>query len=397
MTLDGAIGALDRVTREFTAVARQPMSREAMGEALAHQVGSWVPHDAMNLVCLNPCSGTISFGFWHRYPRELAHAIMTNCHFGDDPMRPVDLARRRVPVAMVRAACDRAAHGRYDVGDRAGRARRVLREHGAGCELRVLLRDGTYPWAVLCLFREEGRGPFTAEEADRVLGLSPALVAGLRAYVRAAELLPARPAPPPGVILLGADHTVRGVSAEADRWLSELRTAGASEWLSSAQWSATALASERTRGVSARPDQRPVVCVPAAHVGRWVTLHAHPLDPVPPWEPVAPDGRVAGPPPRTAAATAPGPTAPAGAASGETVVTVQTATAETLVPAFTAWYGLTPRERHIIEHFQRARTCRQVATALGISPHTVNDHLKAIFRKTGAHGRDELMIALGSV
>ncbi|MEV6734181.1 MULTISPECIES: helix-turn-helix transcriptional regulator [unclassified Streptomyces] len=35
-----------------------------------------------------------------------------------------------------------------------------------------------------------------------------------------------------------------------------------------------------------------------------------------------------------------------------------------------------------------------MARHLDLSPYTVNDHLKALFRKTGADGRDELIAAL---
>ncbi|MFD4630919.1 helix-turn-helix transcriptional regulator [Streptomyces sp. NPDC058284] len=376
----------DQVSRRLAAAVREPLDRDAVGELISREVASSVPHEAMNLVGLNPCTGTISFGFWHRYPPDLARAVMLNCYWGDDPMRPVDLARQRVPIAMACAAPECVPEGSSIVPTAAVRTRGILREHGAGCELRLLLRDRRYTWGVLCLFRESGRRPFAAQDADRLMALAPALIAGLRSYVQAGRSLPAKPPPRPGVILVGADHTVRGITAEAREWLGELRAAGVSEWLSSPDWSAVALASEGGSAVSARPRERPVVCVPATHAGRWVALHAQSLGPYgtePRRERSGPRGRGAEPMPKQAPGSGDG-----------TAVVVQAATGGLLMPAFAAWYGLTPRERQVVEHFAQARTCRQVAAELGISPFTVNDYLKTIFRKTRVRGRDELMALL---
>ncbi len=42
----------------------------------------------------------------------------------------------------------------------------------------------------------------------------------------------------------------------------------------------------------------------------------------------------------------------------------------------------------------RGATAVQAAGLLSISPHTVNDHLKAVFEKTGARSRGELSATL---
>ncbi|MFI2735189.1 response regulator transcription factor [Streptomyces sp. NPDC018711] len=65
-----------------------------------------------------------------------------------------------------------------------------------------------------------------------------------------------------------------------------------------------------------------------------------------------------------------------------------------ITPSFCAWYGLTPREREIVGELRDGSPAKRIARRLGVSPYTVNDHLKAVFRKTGAESRDELVAAL---
>jgi DNA-binding CsgD family transcriptional regulator len=57
-------------------------------------------------------------------------------------------------------------------------------------------------------------------------------------------------------------------------------------------------------------------------------------------------------------------------------------------------YGLTPREQEVAQLTLRGATAAQAAARLSISPHTVNDHLKVIFDKTGTRTRGELSATL---
>jgi DNA-binding CsgD family transcriptional regulator len=53
--------------------------------------------------------------------------------------------------------------------------------------------------------------------------------------------------------------------------------------------------------------------------------------------------------------------------------------------------SLSPREREVLAHLRRGVRLRSIATALGISVETVRNHVKAMFRKTGAHSQEELI------
>jgi DNA-binding CsgD family transcriptional regulator len=65
-----------------------------------------------------------------------------------------------------------------------------------------------------------------------------------------------------------------------------------------------------------------------------------------------------------------------------------------VAPILLKAYGLTAREQAVAQLMLRGATTAQAARALGISPHTVTDHIKAIFDKTGARTRGELSATL---
>jgi DNA-binding CsgD family transcriptional regulator len=64
---------------------------------------------------------------------------------------------------------------------------------------------------------------------------------------------------------------------------------------------------------------------------------------------------------------------------------------EIRVQAFASIHGLSPREQEVLDLLGRGLTTAAMAEELGISPHTVRDHLKHLYRKTGTKGRSELL------
>ena len=64
------------------------------------------------------------------------------------------------------------------------------------------------------------------------------------------------------------------------------------------------------------------------------------------------------------------------------------------VEDFAAHYRLSPREREVLLLLIQGLDTVALADRLGISPHTVRDHLKNVFRKTSNRSRSELLSAL---
>jgi DNA-binding CsgD family transcriptional regulator len=80
--------------------------------------------------------------------------------------------------------------------------------------------------------------------------------------------------------------------------------------------------------------------------------------------------------------------------SGHVAIFIQRAHPTLVAPLLLKAHGLTPREQEVAQLTLRGATSAQAARRLRISPHTVNDHLKAIFEKTGARTRGELSATL---
>jgi DNA-binding CsgD family transcriptional regulator len=64
------------------------------------------------------------------------------------------------------------------------------------------------------------------------------------------------------------------------------------------------------------------------------------------------------------------------------------------VDEFASAHHLSPREREVLHLLALGHDTAELADRLGISPHTVRDHLKHVFRKTSSRSRSELLSAV---
>ncbi|HZV52768.1 MAG TPA: helix-turn-helix transcriptional regulator [Candidatus Dormibacteraeota bacterium] len=231
----------------------------------------------------------------------------------------------------------------------------LLRPYGIGDELRAVLVAGGTCWGTLTLYRERRDGRFAPEETSWLATLLPRFARRLRRDL-------ARPAPPPGdgadepgMILIGRDGGPVAATAAAHRWLARLPGPAGPEPLPGLLY---ALVARLDAGLTARARLR-------TRDGCWAVAYAAHLH---------------------------------GAfdAAG-TAVVIEPARSEEVRPLFLAAHGLTRREREVTEQVLAGRSGPQIAAALHLSLHTVQDHLKAVFDKTGVRSRRELMARVGAV
>jgi DNA-binding CsgD family transcriptional regulator len=329
--------------RHVTALAQADLPLDELGAELSDALTGLIPHEGFSLIGLDPVSGLRTFAIERNMLKgeDLEARLVHNETAEHDLHRFTDLARRPSPVGTL--------GGGAPGEERSPRLHEMLAEQGFSRELRLALRGRSTLWGALVLLRERGRPPFAAEEAIAATAIAQPLTRA----VRQVSVRPRGQSPPPlapGVVVVGPDDTAEAISPQAAAWFSDLYTAG--HPLPYVVFQAAA-ASRSEHGT--RADQ--LARIPTRS-GRWLCLAACPLS----------GGRVA--------------------------VVLHPATTDQLLPALAAWHGFTPRQLDVAHLLLQAHSIKQVARRLGLSPHTVEDHLKTLYRKTGTNSQQELIAAL---
>lgn len=231
--------------------------------------------------------------------------------------------------------------------------------HGIGDELRAsFVADGTY-WGAVGLLREAGSPWFTVHDERFIATLCEPVAHGFRrSLLSAATEATDVVADAPGVVVFDDRGTPESISPGAERWISEIVEEPPPETPARAR-TVQAVAS-RARSLGRGDD--PLGLAARARIrtrsGLWLLLYGTPLS---------------------------------GGADGRVAVIVQPAPGTEIAPLVALAYGLSEREREVTTLCMNGRSTKHIAQLLGVSPYTVQDHLKAIFRKTGAATRGELV------
>lgn len=336
----------DRVVRNFGRSVDAEAPAVEVLRHVAHTLVDAVPADFWCGVLLDPSTLLDTGGLYESsfpdavLPRlfEIEHVE----HVGADNLRA--LARRKSSVSVLSDSTRGDLEGDVYYRD-------ILRPLGMADEMRVLLKQGANAWGLLVWCRSGSTG---FSEYD--VGIAAALAAPAASALRGSLVLSGADAgevsDAPGLLVLGDDLSVVTVTPTAQRWMEELQEdhpAG-----SRLPNTVRALA---VRASSAGVDD-PVRSSALTRTGRWVSLNAWPME----------GSRIA---------VAIGP-----AGVGELMAIILNA------------YNLTPRERQVTQQLLRGSTTGQIAKALSLSPYTVQDHLKAIFRKVRVGSSRELMSAI---
>jgi DNA-binding CsgD family transcriptional regulator len=336
----------DAAKRDLAALAAATLRVEEVHAAAIDIVGRVVPYDATCWATVDPESmlltGSLTVAFAPS-PQEEARFVELE-YRGRDANSFASLARGGRPVARLSDLPHR------DVL-RSQRLHEVYRPMGLTHEVRVAFSADGVCWAVAGLLRAPSSADFDDREVRFLEEAAPAVAVATRAALR-------RPADPalgqraPAVIVVDRDGRVQSATPAARAWADALqapqRVAIALRTVSSAAIHGATHAHARLR------NER----------GEWVVLRASPL-----------------------ASTADDP-------AELVAVTVEAATPDEMRRLLLAAYGLSPREQDVSLEVLDGRSTAEIAARLYISPHTVQDHLKAVFAKVGVRSRRELVVQL---
>jgi DNA-binding CsgD family transcriptional regulator len=243
-------------------------------------------------------------------------------------------------------------------GDRSvsSRSVEVMSPLGLGDELRAALVSAGRCWGVICLHRENSEYGFSDRDLAVVRRLGPHLAEGLRRSLLSWQEKPVSPVGP-GVVVLDADLAVVSISPEAEHWLSELSGLGGEGGLPVAVRAAAVRLqqlNELPTGVAAEALRL------RTRSGSWLAVHASTLR----------------------------------GAQDQIAVVIEPATSAQLGSLLLDVHALTPAQQRVTALVLRGRSTRQIVEELHLSPHTVQEHVRAAYDKVGVGSRRELIAAL---
>lgn len=244
--------------------------------------------------------------------------------------------------------------------------RELLSGYGVRDVASMVFRDRHGCWGFLDLWRRDTTGPaFTSEEQAFLGRVGPAVTGALRRSLAATFALPNEQAGDrwgPVVLLLSGALTAVSQTPQTDDYLrSLLPTEQDRSPVPANAYNVAAQLLATEEGV----DRHPPSVRTHLSGGQWVSLRA---------------ARMADAP---------------GAGADTIAVTIEQTEPLERAAVYGRTLGLTHRESQVLRHLIAGEDTRGVARRMGVSEHTVNDHLKSMFSKSGTNSR-RLLIARAS-
>ena len=354
-----SVSLLERGFSEVKRLCYAGLDAPSLLRAVVSRVGRIAPFDAYCAQTNDPISGLLT-------------QVVTTGAFGDDEHRRYleqiyfqedwDEQRKmiwtRIPVVRLSDTTGGAL-------ERALRYRELTGPLGLGYEVLAICAVGREQWGGINFIRERRRPDFDAREVAFIRRLAPHIGAGLQAAaLRALATTKPEAESVPGVLVLDDRGRIAQHTQAAERYLRELDDLGL-DWLEgrglpAPVWIAVgalrrALAPEMERDLRTVPR----ICV-QTRAGRWLTLHGA----------------------RTLSE---------GGRQGETMVVIEPSQPRELAWLRASAYGLSERERAVVDHVTQGASTKDISKALVISEYTVQEHLSHIFDKVGVRGRQALI------
>jgi DNA-binding CsgD family transcriptional regulator len=338
-----------RARRDVTRLAHRGLGVREFSLAAARAIRPALPFQGLCMLTFDPATLLQTSEVTENGLPEVAYPQMTEIEVAKpDFNKFTDLARAERPAASLSAATE------GDL-DRSLRQREVRGPHGwLGDELRVALVTGASTWGGMTLLRDSG-SHFTAADVDFLASLSRHLAEGVRRSIALTAVTESPEQTDTGLILVGDDNSVAMANGAAHEWMDQIRFAtGDTTPLPPAVHAAVG----RARSVAAGEAVGDAVVRVRARSGQWLVVSAS----------------VLGEPPSTHVA-----------------VVFEPARPHQLAPLIADAYGLTDRERALIELVAQGFSTAEIADRLHLAQYTVQDHLKSIFDKAGVNTRGALV------
>jgi DNA-binding CsgD family transcriptional regulator len=347
MSSDAKQRASDRIARlaghGLDLVSFWRESTEVLARAVPHY---WAPC----WFTLDPASLLVTSHFDEGIIPELPPRWLIHEYYQDDVNKLADVARSKRGISTLHEATggDPTSSPRWH-------ANMAL---GGDQELIAALRTQTdQVWGALGLYREPGQPLFDNAELAFVRAVAPSLAEGARRALLVGEAADPEGPDAPGLVVLAHDGEVESATPGVEQWLQALPDG---DWDAGRLPSSVLAVAGRALRTAEHPDEPGQVAVSRvlSRSGTWIVLHG--------------------------ACLLPGSTR-------RVAVIVEPAHPARIAPLLMSAYGLTEREQDVTRLVMQGNSTAQIAERLVISAHTVQQHLKSVFDKTGVRSRRDLV------
>jgi DNA-binding CsgD family transcriptional regulator len=316
---------------------------------VAERVSHAVEFDAHAFSTCDPDTGLSTHTVGDGIPPGLARTYL-------EILYPEDLAR--LTMEMPRkgiSVCSLSEHSE--------RARAAMRSYGIGQQIHVSLADSGRLWGTWCLMRGSGSVMTTGRDYLFLKRLAPHIARGLQTAAlidRGIGDDASQCESAPGVIVLDSHNNATLRTSIAAAWIADLSDIGMGT-TDDVPLSIHGLASQ----LRTRPDELGFELHVRARgrSGRWYMLRASLAEP---------DVR----------------------GESAVVVVVRPAMPQEVAKLLTHLYALSAREREVVAAIACGEATKSIANGLGVSPHTVNEHIQRACDKIGVRGRKALIAKL---
>jgi DNA-binding CsgD family transcriptional regulator len=308
-----------------------------------------VPHvDRPCWYTLDPASLLITSHYHDGLP-EFPAETLNHEYYGDDVNQIADVVRSPAGISTLHEATG---------GDPASSPRwHMNMAMGGDQEMIAALRAGGAVWGAVGIYRAPGAPLFDDAEKAFLRSIGPDLATGARTALLVGEARDPQWPDSPGLVVLSEDGEVESTTPGVERWLSDLPDGDLDAGRLPSAVHAVAGRALRTAQGSDDPGEVALARV-LSRSGTWIVLHGTSL--------VAPGSRRA-------------------------AVILEPAHPARITPLLMSAFGLTEREQEVTRLVLQGDSTAQIAERLVVSPHTVQEHLKKIFEKTGVRSRRELV------
>jgi DNA-binding CsgD family transcriptional regulator len=308
-----------------------------------------VPHyDKPCWYTLDPTSLLITSHYHDGLP-EFPPEMLRHEYYGDDVNKVSDVVRSESGISTLHEATG----GRPE----SSASWHMNMEMGGDQELIAALRAGGEVWGAVGIYRAPGESLFDTDEKAFLRAVGPDLATGARTGLLVGEAEDPQWPDSPGLVVLSEAGELESTTPGVDRWLADLPDGDIDAGRLPTAVHAVAARALRTAEGSEDPGELALARV-LSRSGTWVVLHGAAL---------------------------------VAAGSRRAAVIVEPAHPARITPLLMSAFGLTAREQEVTTLVLRGDSTAQIAERLVVSPHTVQEHLKKVFEKTGVRSRRELV------